>query len=587
MNRESIVGGRFQIVKKLGGGTFGETYLAENIQQFRHQCVIKQLRPMDVNDKNFEKIKELFEREAKALYELGRHHPQIPSLIAYFEEEGQLYLIQEFIEGHDLSKELTPNKKLSESQTLALLENILEPIAYLHENKAIHRDIKPANLMRRSADGKIFLIDFGAIKELAVTQVINTTGETRAATIIGTPGYMPSEQGAGNPQFASDVYAAGIIGIQAITGLIPQQIEKDPETGELVWQHRADLSPQLAGILATMVCYYHKKRYPSAIEALKAVRELKESHSSVSQHNMLTATVIVPRVFPTEVGSELQLNNVRFEVVTLNASGNIIARQTKTAQYFTEDLGNGVEIEMVSIPGGTFMMGSLPTEKSSRDNERPQHRVKVSSFFMGRYQVTQAQWREVANLAAFDRDLKPNPSYGSGDRFPVEQVSWYDAVEFCQRLSRKTGREYRLPSEAEWEYAARAGTNTPFYFGPTITPDLVNYNGIFTYAFESKGKARGKTTPVGSFPANAFNLYDMHGNVWEWCADAWHENYKEAPADGSAWIGDVNDKGSPVRGGSWYGYPDYCRSACRFLNTRINRHDNLGFRVVWRVKRTG
>ena len=153
MNR-SIIGGRFQIVKQLGRGSFGETYLAENIQQFRHQCVVKQLRTMAVNNKDFKKIKELFEREAKALYELGRHHQQIPSLIAYFEEEGQLYLIQEFIEGHDLTNELTPNNKLSESETLALLENILEPLAYLHENRVIHRDLKPSNLMRRNADRK-------------------------------------------------------------------------------------------------------------------------------------------------------------------------------------------------------------------------------------------------------------------------------------------------------------------------------------------------------------------------------------------------------------------------------------------------
>ncbi|MDJ0714277.1 MAG: bifunctional serine/threonine-protein kinase/formylglycine-generating enzyme family protein [Prochloraceae cyanobacterium] len=383
MNR-SIIGGRFQIVKQLGRGSFGETYLAENIQQFRHQCVVKQLRTMAVNNKDFKKIKELFEREAKALYELGRHHQQIPSLIAYFEEEGQLYLIQEFIEGHDLTNELTPNNKLSESETLALLENILEPLAYLHENRVIHRDLKPSNLMRRNADRKIFLIDFGAIKELAVTQIINTIGETRSATIIGTPGYMPSEQEEGQPHFASDVYAVGVIAIQAITGLMPHQFKKDPKTGELVWQHKASISREFGALLAKMVSYDRQKRYSSAIEALKALLQIRESNDSVNQKNTSSS-------------------KLRFEVVTVNASGNIIARSDAEAQYFTEYLGNGVEIEMVAIPRGTFMMGSLSTEKGSRDNERPHHRVTVQPFFIGKYQVTQAQWKAVANLTKVDR----------------------------------------------------------------------------------------------------------------------------------------------------------------------------------------
>ncbi len=637
MNR-GIVGGRFQIVKKLGGGYFSETYLAENIQQFRHKYLLKMLSPIAGSRKSFEKIKDLFEREAKALYELGGHHPQIPSLIAYFEEEEQLYLIREFIEGHDLRYELTPNKKIPEFQTIALLENILEPLAYLHAHKVIHRDIKPSNLMRRSADDKIFLIDFGAIRELAVTEVINTTGETRVTTIIGIPDYMPREQLEGKPQFASDIYAVGLIGIQAITGLIPQQIERDPETGELVWQHRgAVISHQLRSVLRKMVSYDRQKRYRTAIEALKAVREIKEISSSVSQNEIEKAIVILPsnpserstrvigaQTLPkspvydssierrdllkwavltcTGVGmalvgrslftrherlifrkiSEPQLNNFSFEVVSVDARGRVIDRSTKEAQYFTEDLGNGVEIEMVAIAGGIFMMGSPVTEKGSVDNERPQHRVTVPPFFMGKYQVTQAEWREVASLAKVDRNLDLNPSYFKGDRLPVERVSWYDAVEFCQRLSRKTGRKYRLPREAEWEYACRAGTTTPFYFGPTITTDLANYDGNSIYASELKGIYRQKTTPVGSFHANAFGLYDMHGNVWEWCDDPWHENYKGAPKDGSAWIRDGNERASPLRGGSWLDNPTFCRSAYRYndMMGRADIFDLIGFRVA-------
>ena len=251
-------------------------------------------------------------------------------------------------------------------------------------------------------------------------------------------------------------------------------------------------------------------------------------------------------------------------------------------------MGNGIALEMVAIPGGTFIMGSprlllVSSEKGSYDDERPQHKVTVPPFFMSKFPVTQAQWRAVANLPKVDRNLKPDPSYFKGDRLPVESVNWYDAVEFCQRLSQKTGRKYRLPSEAKWEYAARAGTTTPFYFGETITSELANYDGNYTYASESKGEYREKTTPVGSFVPNAFGLYDMHGLIWEWCADTWHENYHGAPTDGSAWLKDGNEKRSTLRGGSWLNNPQLCRSAVRVNDNRIVDSNLFGFRVEFDV----
>ncbi len=204
---------------------------------------------------------------------------------------------------------------------------------------------------------------------------------------------------------------------------------------------------------------------------------------------------------------------------------------------------------------------------------------------MGKYPVTQVQWKAIASLAKVDRDLNPDPSCFKGDNRPVEQVSWHDAVEFCQRLSRETGTEYRLPSEAEWEYACRARTTTPFYFGETITGKLANYYASTTYAEESPGKETQQTTPVGQFPPNVFGLYDMHGNVWEWCADEWHESYNGAPTDGSAWLrGNYNR--SLLRGGSWDDYPFVCRSACRFNRTRDGRLIRLGFRVCCEPPRT-
>jgi formylglycine-generating enzyme required for sulfatase activity len=290
-----------------------------------------------------------------------------------------------------------------------------------------------------------------------------------------------------------------------------------------------------------------------------------------------------------------------FEVVKVNDSGSIINRSQGSARQKIEDLGNGIKLEMVYIPEGSFLMGSPESEEDRNDSESPQHDVTVSAFFMGKYPVTQGQWKVIASRT----DLKvilyldPDPShfkepYQNIDRWrrPVEDVSWYQAVEFCARLSKLTGRNYRLPSEAEWEYACRAGTTTPFYFGETINTDLANYSGTDyekwsgSYGKGPKGVYREQTTPVGEFPANAFGLYDMHGNIWEWCADEWHDNYNGAPIDGSIWL-NGNQDGSPLRGGSWVNYPNTCRSAIRNYYVRRDDYDDpSGFRVVCDGRRT-
>ncbi|MEH1850163.1 MAG: formylglycine-generating enzyme family protein [Nostoc sp.] len=233
-------------------------------------------------------------------------------------------------------------------------------------------------------------------------------------------------------------------------------------------------------------------------------------------------------------------------------------------------------------------MGSPEDELERRDSESPQHSITIQQFCMGKYQVTQAQWKAVAALPQVNKELQAYPSGFKGDERPVEQVSWYDAVEFCDRLSQHTKRQYRLPSEAEWEYACRAGTTTPFHFGKTITSELANYRAPKVYGRGVEGIYREETTPVGSFNvANSFGLYDMHGNVWEWCLDDWHDNYKDAPTDGSAWFDDNNNdnfsqkgRGAVLRGGSWSNNPEICRSACRDYGTRGNHYTYIGFRIV-------
>jgi formylglycine-generating enzyme required for sulfatase activity len=282
-----------------------------------------------------------------------------------------------------------------------------------------------------------------------------------------------------------------------------------------------------------------------------------------------------------------------------------IHRHPATIHYFTEDLGSKVTIDLVLIPAGSFEMGSPENELERRDNESPQHTVTVPTFFMGRSPITQAQWRQVAKLPKVRDDLEPNPSVFKGDDRPVESVSWNDATEFCTRLSRSTNRDYRLPSEAEWEYACRAspvfiadtsrvgdavgeGISSPFHFGETISTDLANYNGTDerygAYGRGAKGISRQTKTDVGSFPPNQFGLHNMHGNVWEWCQDTWHDSYKNAPTDGSAWE-DEKFSFRIIRGGSWSDDPGYCRSASRgFSSPGI--HINFGFRVVCAAPRT-
>jgi formylglycine-generating enzyme required for sulfatase activity len=277
----------------------------------------------------------------------------------------------------------------------------------------------------------------------------------------------------------------------------------------------------------------------------------------------------------------LPLHSFDFVTVTLDSYGKLKSRETKSANAYTEDLGSGVKLEMVAIPPGEFMMGSPETEANRSKNEGPQHRVRIGYwFFIGKFEVTQTEWRALmgTNLSEFK----------GCDECPAEHVSWNDAVEFCRKLSARTGHEYRLPSEAEWEYAARAGTTTPFAFGDTITPEIVNYDGNYPYASAAKGTYRQKTAPGGSLGvANAFGAYDMHGNVWEWCQDWYHDSYaaiaSDAPTDGSAWVTGGEQKQRVTRGGSWFHKGTNSRSAYRNADTpdiRDPRSGGYGFRVV-------
>ena len=278
MFRASLVGtklqnGRYHITGELGEGGIGETFLAEDANYFNEPCVVKRLKPQQ-KQSVWKWVQEAFEKEAKTLKTLGQHD-QIPRLLAYFLENQEFFLVQEFVKGNNLRKDIYPGKQLHEHDVSYLLRDILEVLEFVHQKGVIHRDIKPENLMIRHSDKKIVLIDFGSVKEIS-TQVFNTQGQVVINSVVGTPGYMPVEQLGGQPLFCSDIYAVGMIGIEAITGLSPMQLA-NRNNSEVVWRNRVQVSDDFANILEKMVRFRYQERYQSASEALQAVHQLLQT----------------------------------------------------------------------------------------------------------------------------------------------------------------------------------------------------------------------------------------------------------------------------------------------------------------------
>jgi formylglycine-generating enzyme required for sulfatase activity len=276
----------------------------------------------------------------------------------------------------------------------------------------------------------------------------------------------------------------------------------------------------------------------------------------------------------------LYRDEFEFTTVRINAQGEVRRTRANRAKYFSQSLEPNLSLELVYIPTGILRMGSPRNEVGHETNESPMHWVALAAFFIGKYPITQAQWRAVAELPPVNQPLEPNPSEFQGSDRPVENISWHDAMEFCRRLSLKTGIPYRLPTEAEWEYACRAGTKSPFHFGETITSAIANFDGTYPYGFGAKGEYRQQTTDVGKFPAaNDYGLYDMHGQVLEWCADPWHDDYINAPNDGNSWQAE-DENFRVLRGGSWFNVAGRCRAASRHRYGADVWLNHVGFRVA-------
>ncbi|MGD1856230.1 MAG: formylglycine-generating enzyme family protein [Leptolyngbyaceae cyanobacterium] len=276
------------------------------------------------------------------------------------------------------------------------------------------------------------------------------------------------------------------------------------------------------------------------------------------------------------------LKKQTLKTVQVDATGKIVSEPSISVAYFDEpvlrpQLRKVLPLRMVQIPAGQFLMGSSPSDPQHEAREGPQRTIQMPSFYMGAFTITQQQYEAV---------MGENPSYFTDDEgqdgadLPVEQISWQEADVFCQQLSELTKRTYRLPSEAEWEYACRAGTTTSFSFGEQLTPELANYFEDFTFTENFEENYRNTPVTADSFWPNAFGLYNMHGNVLEWCSDDYHDSYENAPSDAGSWSSENSQASKVMRGGSWFNDIPYCRSAARDKNSQTGRSNSFGLRVV-------
>ena len=370
-----LLQGRYQVVQLISVGEFCQTYLAQDTSRSGNStCVVKHLQPVSNHSESLSTLRRLFDREAQALKKLG-NYDRVPQLLDHFEENEEFYLVQEFIEGHPLSAELQPGQIWTESQVVELLQEVLGILEFIHSHGLIHRDIKPSNLIRRNQDGRLVLIDFGSVKQ-AWTQVVTTQGQTNAslalgipATIaIGTPGYMPTEQGRGRPRPNSDIYALGMIGIQALTGRTPTQLLEDSDTGDLIWQHHATVSAVLASVINKMVHYHFKDRYQSATEVLQALQPLANLYQPTQQK--ATSKQLVTATTP-------QAPTSRQDAIPVSR-GNLLephlGERTSDATVATSPrksvlligIGTGVAAALALIVGSYYFRSFAPASKDQQ-----------------------------------------------------------------------------------------------------------------------------------------------------------------------------------------------------------------------------
>lgn len=453
---EKVLGGRYTLIHQVGQGGFGHTYLAED----RHlpgkpRCIVKQLKPQNTDPTTLETARRLFDVEAQVLYKLGSHD-QIPRLLAHFEEDQEFYLVQELIEGEELSKELLLGQPWNEIQVIVLLRDVLQVLEFVHQQDVIHRDIKPSNLIRRRQDGRVVLIDFGAVKQIS-TQVANAQGQTNFTIAIGTPGYMPNEQLAGNPRFSSDLYAVGMLGIQALTGLNPKQLPEDPQTSELVWRAKAEVRLELADVLDKMVRYDHRTRYQSATEVLADLHSLLntaptltpdlqgQTEKSVERVETLSTANFNPVVSPQTVALGAVQNPEGSVAPTLVAPTPVLTRLKSVKPVY---VGGVLAIALAVMAVPRLLPLGASNIKSTSDsvmsdvnpvaNSSPEVEDSRVTEFVDQGDALRSAGRYEAAIVAYDQAIaiSPTPTAQWGRCYALNLLQRYEeALTACTQAT--------------------------------------------------------------------------------------------------------------------------------------------------------
>ncbi|MGE0495153.1 MAG: SUMF1/EgtB/PvdO family nonheme iron enzyme [Vulcanimicrobiota bacterium] len=620
---------RLRLAEHLGQGPVGDVFLADLLALKRAvgKCAIKIAYPLEGEDPD----ELVSEARGLKLNDPSLVNLQNYGVIRTGPATGALYAAVELAD-ESLAKRLDESKTFESEEVEALARGALEALTFLHEQDHVHGHMRPTNLLRVGKDWKLggteFLTIRSRLREVHVDErhFIYRAPETFEKDVVEAP---------------SDLWSLGIMLFVAVTGRLPFEQGDKGSKGDLIWRilnqlpELSDLPSKLDPLIRGCLRREPKDRWTAQraiafLDGEEPAEELPPEPTpapEVSGHGSVLPANIPPKKEPPPppppeppppppeprpiyrtpiyiaglllvlaIGFAIgwggardpvvpvpnvppdQLYSLNYEVVSLDPKGRFPSRRPGQTVGFAENLGEGVAIEMVQVPGGTFWMGTPDDEPNRDPSESPQHQVTIRSFYMSRYEITQKQWRVMASQTAVRASLPLQPSEYRGDGLPVESVSWLEVQEFCARLTRASGRAYRLPTEAEWEYACRAGSTTPFTFGLTLSSDVANYQADHTYGMGGKGVYRLTPIDVGSLgAANAFGLYDVHGNVWEWCDDFYAEYPSTAQFDP---LGPMNGTLRVMRGGGWESIPSKCRSGARVAANEDFRRSDLGFRIV-------
>ena len=601
----SLQGGKYKIIKTLGQGSFGITYLAEHTYLGK-RVAVKEFFMKELNSRGEDgsitgmsdsslsyNYCQKFKKEAVNLSRLD--HPNIVRVTDSFAENGTFYYVMDYIDGQNLN-EYVKTHRISETEAVNIIKHVADALIYMHEtHHMLHLDLKPGNIMRRDSDGHVFLIDFGLSKHYS------DSGQPETSTTIGlgTAGYAPIEQAtqAKNGEFRAtiDVYALGATLYKLLTGETP------PDASVLVSDNKlVENNLRAKGVSENILDTVVAAMKPSINERIQTIRDFQESlNGNLNKEDTVVAELVADPI-PTSTTSVNDKDKAREDfdganpgdkkkvpqklvyafaavlivglcalgILSKNGEEQEIGPQPEQQEMSFSNgtlKCKGVTYEMAEVEAGTFTMGATLEMEDPLDDEVPVHQVTLTNdYYIGKTEVTQALWKAV---------MGDNPSYYKGDGRPVENVSWDDCQEFISKLNAATGKNFRLPTEAEWEFAARGGnkSNHYQYSGSDNIDDVAWYDG----------NSGDKTHDVASKQPNELGIYDMSGNVWEWCSD-WYGGYSsksqtnpKGPESGSNRVG---------RGGSWRSYAWCCRSSYRRRCSPDNRRGNLGLRLALPVQ---